>query len=232
MTPTVLHHDEALLVATKPAGMLSQADRTGDVDLLNWSRRWIVTHTETQQTDPFVGLVHRLDRPTSGVMVVARTSAAARILSQQFRERTVEKRYLAVVEGPLRGIGTWRDTIAKIDQQPRRVSSNHPKGKHAELTWQALGSADGRTLLHIQLQTGRPHQIRLQASVRGHPVVGDTRYGATAALDRTIALHHALLRFEHPTTHRMQAFTAATPDAWDAVLPTALQKTMDRFVLH
>lgn len=227
MAPTVLHHDDALLVLVKPSGMLAQADRTGDLDVLTWAKRHVAGGDE-----PFVGLVHRLDRPTSGIMALARTSEAARALSKQFRERTVEKRYLAFVEGALAGIGTWTDTIAKIDGQPRRVAPDHPDGKHAELTWQALGHTADRTLLHVQLQTGRPHQIRLQGASRGHPVVGDTRYGASAALDRTIALHHALLRVEHPTTQRGQAFTAPVPNTWHAILSNALRETLDRFILQ
>lgn len=227
MTPTVLHHDDALLVLVKPSGMLAQADRTGDLDVLTWAKR----HVDGGQ-DPFVGLVHRLDRPTSGVMALARTSEAARVLSAQFRERSVEKRYLALVEGALTGIGTWTDTLAKIDGQPRRVAPTHPDGKHAELSWQALAHAAGRTLLHIQLQTGRPHQIRLQGASRGHPVVGDTRYGASAALDRSIALHHALLRLEHPTTQRVQAFSASVPNAWHSVLTDPLGEALDRFALR
>ncbi|PSQ87417.1 MAG: hypothetical protein BRD42_02225, partial [Bacteroidetes bacterium QS_3_64_15] len=131
-------------------------------------------------------------------MVLARTSDAARDLSRQFRERLVEKRYLVLVEGTLSGIGTWTDYIAKPDRQPCLVDPDHSEGKRAVLEWQALASGDDRTLLQVELHTGRPHQIRLQATSRGHPVVGDQRYGATSSLgDRAIALHHAVLRVEH-----------------------------------
>jgi tRNA pseudouridine32 synthase/23S rRNA pseudouridine746 synthase/23S rRNA pseudouridine1911/1915/1917 synthase len=231
MTPTVLHHDDALLVLTKPAGMLAQADRTGDLDLLTWAKQRVATGAPGP-VNPFVGLVHRLDRPTSGVMALARTPQAARALSRQFRERTVEKRYLALVEGTLTGIGTWTDTLAKVDGTPRRVAADHPDGKHAALTWQAVASEGDTTLLQIQLQTGRPHQIRLQGAARGHPVVGDTRYGAAPALQRSIALHHALLRLEHPATQRMQAFTTPVPDAWPNVLPESLRSALDGLALR
>ena len=238
MTPSVLHRDDALLVLAKPAGMLAQADRTGDLDVLTWAKQWASQETnpttppQADDGSPFVGLVHRLDRPTSGIMALARNPQAAQALSRQFRERTVEKRYLALVEGTLSGIGSWTDTLAKVDGTPQRVAAHHPQGKHAALTWQALAQDAGTTLLQIQLQTGRPHQIRLQGAVRGHPVVGDTRYGAAPALPGTIALHHALLRLEHPTSRRMQAFTTPVPDAWTDVLPDSLRPVLERLVLQ
>ena len=222
----ILHVDEQLLVVRKPSGRLAQPDRTGDPDVLTLGKKWLQKQGET---DPFLGLVHRLDRPTSGVMVLARTSAAARALSKQFRERTVEKTYLAVVEGRLRGIGGWSDYIAKPKRQPKLVAPDDPAGKPAELDWQALYSEDDRTLLRLQLHTGRPHQIRLQAADCGHPVVGDTRYGAAAPLaGGAIALHHAHLRVEHPAAPRVETFLAPIPEAWEAVCTDEMKKVADR----
>lgn len=230
----ILHVDEQLFVVSKPPGLLAQPDHTGDPDVLARAKQWL---EERGDDEPFLGLVHRLDRPTSGVMVLGRTSAAARSLSRQFRERTVEKTYLAVVEGTLRGIGSWSDYVAKLGRQPTLVLHDHAEGKPAELDWQALHAAGGRTLLRLQLHTGRPHQIRLQAAERGHPVVGDTRYGAAAAaLERDIALHHAYLRLEHPERRRMATFVAPVPEAWDAVvvpkMRSLLEREMDRATLH
>lgn len=211
----VLHEDDSVLVVNKPPGCLAQPDRTGDMDVLTWGKRYVADGEE----DPFLGLVHRLDRPTSGVMVLARSSAAAKTLSKQFRERTAEKQYLALVEGQLRGIGTWTDYIAKIDRQPQLVSPDHPEGKRAELDWQVLHSGPGRTLLLIQLHTGRPHQVRLQGAERGHPVLGDGRYGASSDWqDRAIALHHAILRVEHPAHPTRETFVGELPGHWDASL--------------
>jgi len=222
----ILHEDEQLLVIAKPPGLLAQPDHTGDPDVLTLGKQRL---RERGAPDPFLGLVHRLDRPTSGVMVLARTSDAARVLSRQFRERTAEKTYVAVVEGRLRGIGNWSDYVAKLDQQPTLVSPEHPEGKPAELDWQALHSSEDRSLLRLQLHTGRPHQIRLQAAERGHPVVGDTRYGASGPLpDGAIALHHAHLRVEHPERSRVETFVAPVPDVWTSVLTAEMQTAVER----
>lgn len=218
--------DEQILVIDKPPGVLAQPDRTGDPDVVTLAKQQLADEsTET----PFVGLVHRLDRPASGLMVLARTSAAARELSAQFRERLVEKRYLVLVEGVLEGIGTWRDYIAKPDRQPKLVTPDHSAGKRAKLRWQALTAGGGRTLLQVTLETGRPHQIRLQAADRGHPVVGDRRYGATSSLgDRAIALHHALLRVDHPDRPRRETFVAAPPALWNGAVTDAIAAAIER----
>lgn len=223
---TILHRDEHLLVINKPPGMLSQADRTGDADVLTRGKEWLAG---AEGADPFLGLVHRLDRPASGIMVLARTSDTARQLSRQFRERLVEKRYMVLVEGSLRGIGTWTDYIAKPDRQPRLVDPGHSTGKRAVLDWQALETDGERTLLQVDLRTGRPHQIRLQATSRGHPVVGDFRYGATSALgDRAIALHHALLRVDPPESRRRATFVAEPPSIWAEATTDSMRAVIRR----
>ena len=222
---TVLHEDDLILVVEKPAGLLAQPDRTGDADVLSLTKERLTG----EGGEPFVGLVHRLDRPTSGLMVLARTSAAARHLSEQFRERTVQKRYLAVVEGALRGIGTWRDYIAKPGRQPKIVSPDHPEGRPAVLEWQALARAEATTLLQVELHTGRPHQIRLQAAERDRPVRGDARYGATAdGPPGGIALHHTVLRLDHPATDRRATFVAAMPADWERILTDDQHAAVER----
>ena len=222
----ILHVDEHIFVVAKPPGLLAQPDHTGDADVLTLGKRRI---EEMGQEDPFLGLVHRLDRPTSGIMVLARTPDAARILSRQFRERTAQKQYLALVEGELRGIGTWTDYIAKLGRRPTLVPPDHSEGKRAELDWQALASTGKQTLLLMQLHTGRPHQIRLQGGDRGHPVVGDTRYGAPSALgEGDIALHHAILRFEHPAHQRMNTFIAEVPSRFASCLTASMRKAIER----
>jgi tRNA pseudouridine32 synthase/23S rRNA pseudouridine746 synthase/23S rRNA pseudouridine1911/1915/1917 synthase len=221
----VLHRDKHVLAVNKPPGVLAQPDHTGDPDVLSRAKR-LLGGTDS---DPFLGLVHRLDRPASGVMVLARTSEAAAHLSRQFRERTAEKRYLVLVEGRLRGLGTWTDYIAKPGRRPRLVPPEHPDGKRAVLDWQALATADARTLLQIILRTGRPHQIRLQATSRGHPVMGDERYGAEASLGkRALALHHSLLRLDHPAHPRRNTFTSAPPPAWASALTDEMHSAIRR----
>lgn len=226
----VLHCDDRLFVIDKPPGMLSQADATGDADAVAQGKAWLREH-EGARRDPFLGLVHRLDRPASGVLVMARTSSAARELSEQFRERLVDKRYLALVEGEMSGIGTCVGYIAKIGRDPQVVGPDHPQGKRAVLRWQALASTPERSLVSVQLETGRPHQIRLQLAAEGHAVVGDLRHGASTELDgRNLALHHARLRLEHPSDYRMVTFTAPVPSAWMAALAPAHRAALERVV--
>ena len=225
---TILHRDEHLLVVSKPPGLLAQPDQTGDPDVVSRGKEMLSGETEGA---PFLGLVHRLDRPASGVMALARSPEAARELSRQFRERLVEKRYVVAVEGTLQGIGAWTDYIAKPDRQPRLVDPDHPEGKRAALDWQVLESSSARTLLQVTLQTGRPHQIRLQAASRGHPVVGDDRYGASDSLpDRAVALHHVLLRADHPARPRRETFVAPPPTHWSGVLTDAMDTVLHRML--
>lgn len=225
-----LYRDDDLLVINKPPGLLSQPDHTGDVDVLALCRKELA---ENENDEPFLGLVHRLDRPASGVMVLARTSEAARILSKQFRERVIEKRYLVLVEGKLAGIGSWVDYIAKSGRQPRIVPAANSDGKRAELQWQVLVSMEEKSLVQVELTTGRPHQIRLQASSRGHPVIGDRRYGADVDVgDRSLALHQALLRFEPPSRSARETFVARPPSIWSEVTTPAMDDAIDRFLRH
>lgn len=225
----VLHKDSSILAVSKPAGQLAQPASTGEGDVLTRVREFLA-NDETD--DPFVGLVHRLDRPTSGIMVLARSSEAARRLSEQFRERTVEKQYLSVVEGELQGVGTWRDYIANPEgQSPTVVDPGDREGKAAELSWQGLCAAEQNSLLLFRLRTGRSHQIRLQAAQRGHPVVGDTRYGAAPSMaDNAIALHHTVLRIEHPAASRRVTFVDGPPSSWDSLLSPDMKAAVDRIV--
>jgi RluA family pseudouridine synthase len=223
LTPSdILHLDDAVLAVVKPAGCLSQPDVTGDTDIVKLAKAYL--RETTGERDPFVGLVHRLDRPASGVMVLARTSDAARELSEQFHDRLAEKRYLAVVEGRMTGLGTCTGFIAKVGREPKIVGPEHPEGKRAVLQWQVVAPADPSrgehaSVVQVQLHTGRSHQIRLQLAAEGHPIVGDFRHGASTELDgRNLALHQTLLRVEHPDTFRMLTFEAPVPNVWRNVL--------------
>lgn len=218
----VLYLDNHLLVVVKPAGMLSQADRTGDPDALTLGRE-LVRERFDKPGNVFLGLVHRLDRPASGVMVFARTSKAAARLSAQFRERTVEKDYLALVEGALEGSAAWRDHLVKEGGAVRRS----PDGKEAVLRWTALEAVSGATLVHVRLETGRAHQVRVQFAERGHPLVGDFRYGSRTELDgKNLALHCVRLAVDHPTRGERLAWTAPPPDSW----PENLRSAVDRWI--
>lgn len=216
----VLYLDNHLLAISKPPGLLSQEDHTGDADVLRQGKAFLKKKFG-KPGDVYLGLVHRLDRPGSGVMVLARTSKAARRLSEQFRSRLVEKRYLAIVEGEAPAYEQCVDYIKK-EQQPgggfavRMAPADDPAAKRAELTVQRLAIADGLSLVQVQLQTGRPHQIRVQMAARGCPLLGDLRYGAHREMDgQNLALHSFLLRFEHPTRREPVQLTAPPPAAWD-----------------
>lgn len=226
-TPEVLYLDNHLLVVAKPPGMLAQADRTGDLDVATWGKAYLKARFE-KPGNVFLGLVHRLDRPASGVMVLARTSKAARRLSEQFRRRLPEKRYLAIAEDVLDGWGHWVDYLVKEHREVRVVEEDHPDGKRAELRWQVVAQGDGVTLVEVRLMTGRSHQIRVQFAHRGAPLLGDMRYGAQHELDgQHLALHAYRLRVEHPTERTMLDFRAPSPSAWGGRFADAIAPLME-----
>ena len=216
MNLNIIYLDNHLLTVFKPAGMLSQGDETGDKDLLTLCKEYIA-HRFDKPGNVFLGLTHRLDRPVSGLIVFARTSKAASRLSAQFKQRSVAKNYLAIVEGVLEGEGEWQDHLLKDGRRVRVVAPDHPHGKLARLAWRGLGSHAGASLVSIQLFTGRPHQIRLQFASRGYPLLGDFRYGARRSFDdANLALHAYRLGIVHPIKKERLYWTAPPPASWDA----------------
>jgi 23S rRNA pseudouridine1911/1915/1917 synthase len=215
----VLHLDNHLLVVNKPAGLLVQGDDTGDEDLLTLGKAFLKQRFD-KPGNVFLGLVHRLDRPVSGVVALARTSKAASRLAAQFRERQPGKHYLALVEGRLLGEGMREDHLAKMGRTVETVPEKHPRGKYAALRWRALGTDRVKTgdvsLVDVELITGRAHQIRAQLAAMGYPMLGDLRYGASRAFDgRNLALHSYALTIEHPTQREELTFTAPPPRTWN-----------------
>jgi RluA family pseudouridine synthase len=227
----VLYLDNHLLVVHKPAGLLVQEDHTGDPDLLTLGKAYL-KEVFDKPGNVFLGLVHRLDRPVSGVMVLARTSKAASRLSDQFRRRAPDKRYLALVEGRLEGQGTREDYLAKIDRQVRVVKPGHPEGKRAELRWRALATERRKegnvSLVDVELLTGRAHQVRVQLAALGHPILGDLRYDAQREFDgRNLALHSCRLEIEHPTKREPMAFPALPPSTWRGYFDEVVRELVD-----
>lgn len=208
----VIYGDNHILVLNKPAGILIQRDKTGDSSLLEYAKAYI-KDKYNKPGNVYLGLVHRLDRPVSGVVVFARTSKAASRLSSQFKERTTEKIYMAIVEGEAPLEGDWVDSIAR-----RGVTSyiaEDGEGSQADLHFRRLSYKDGFSLVRIRLGTGRHHQIRIQFASRGYSIVGDFRYGSGIKFgDRAIALHSSSLKFIHPTTKEEMTFTALPPGIW------------------
>jgi len=211
----VFHADNHLLALYKPAGLLVQGDQSGDVCLLDLAKQWVKDRYR-KPGRVFLGLVHRLDRPVAGVMLFARTSKAAARLGSQIRARQMHKRYWAVVEGrPAAASGCLAHHIERLDRLSRIVPRATPQSREARLSFRLLESAAGRSLLEIELETGRRHQIRLQLAHCGCPIVGDVRYGASEPLSsRQIALLAREICVEHPTRAETLSFTAPVPAGW------------------
>lgn len=197
---TVLHEDNHVIAVFKPAGLLTQGDSSGDVSLLELTKAYL-KEKYRKSGNVFLGLVHRLDRPASGVVVFGRTSKAASRLSEQFRSRSVEKKYLAWVEGsPTRASGTLNHHL--LEGEKRVLAFDEPREgtKPARLDYRSVAEKGGITLLEIELHTGRKHQIRAQLSAMGTPILGDTRYGGQKKDGEPgIGLLAYSLSFDHPT---------------------------------
>ena len=211
----VVFEDNHCLAVFKPAGVLTMGDRTGDLSIVDQAREYLRQKYD-KPGNVFVGVVHRLDRPVSGVLLLARTSKAASRLSEQFREHSVRKVYHCVVAGrPQESSGELVDWLAKDEAKNlSRVVQRPEDGKLSRLAYRCLKSAGSLSLLEIELLTGRSHQIRVQLSSRGMPICGDAKYGSKTKLDDWLALHAAALTFEHPTQHEPITVSAPHPANW------------------
>jgi 23S rRNA-/tRNA-specific pseudouridylate synthase len=219
--PRVLLLDNHLLGIVKPAGLLSQEDHTGDADVLTWGKAYL-KHRFDKPGNVFLGLVHRLDRPVSGVMLLARTSKAASRLSAQIRERAVSKRYIAAVQGRLEGEQTLRVHLRKDRDRTRIVGPGEAGAQQAELSFRSLWSSAAFSIVEIDLVTGRAHQIRTQLAHIGHPLAGDGRYDAALRfLPRRVALHASRFACAHPTRDE-QVVLSALPGDWPEPFAHAL----------
>src|SRR5262245_36816036 len=202
----VLHEDNHCLAVNKPAGVPCQGDESGAETLVDFAGRYL-KRRYGKPGNVYVGLVHRLDRPTSGVVLLARTSKAAGRLAAQFRDGAVEKVYWAIVEGvPREDEGVWTDRMEKDRRTniSRTLSKSEEGGKAAHLAFRVLDRWQNAVKLELRPLTGRSHQLRVQLASRGLPILGDVRYGAGKRIEATdggsrIALHARTLRFTHPT---------------------------------
>ena len=222
----ILYHDGPCLVVCKPAGVATQAPPQFD-SLEARVRAWY-RQREQITGNMYLGVPHRLDRPVSGPVVFARHVRAAQRISRQFEERLVKKTYWACVEGVVEPkAGTWTDTLLKVYGQPlaQVVPADHPQGKLAVLHYRTLGRFPWGAWLEIELETGRTHQIRVQAASRGWPVLGDLTYGAKTTFGapraeerlRPIALHGRRLTFAHPMTRAPIDIQAPLPSEWSSL---------------
>jgi 23S rRNA pseudouridine1911/1915/1917 synthase len=220
----VLFEDNHCLAVAKPAGLLTQGVPQG----LPTLEAMVRTYLKEKYHKPgrvYLGIPHRLDRPVSGVVLFARQTVSAQRLAEQFRHRQVTKIYWAAVEGHVQPPeGTWEDWLRKLPEEARteRVTPETAGARHALLHYRCLAILANGTLLEVRPETGRMHQIRLQAAVHGHPILGDALYGSRRTFgpqgelprDRIIALHARCLTFLHPIRFEPITVTAPLPETW------------------
>ena len=201
----VLYEDNHVIVVVKEKNVLSQADNTHDIDMLTIIKKYL-KEKYNKPGNVYLGLVHRLDRPVSGIMAFAKTSKAASRLSDQVRKKEIKKTYMAVVKGIIKkDEDTFVDYLLKLDNGNTIVTTKD-KGKESVLTYKVLkrNYEKNETLVSIDLKTGRHHQIRLQLSNINHPIYGDQRYGFQDK--KQIMLYAYKLEFIHPVTKEVMTF--------------------------
>jgi 23S rRNA pseudouridine1911/1915/1917 synthase len=217
--PRVLFEDRQMLVLNKPSGMLSQPDGTKRPSILAWARGYLLEKRD-RPGEPWLGLVHRLDRQVSGVMALARTSKAAGRLSRQFRERSAQKIYLSLCSGAAPGHSGTLDYIMAREAGKTRAARDGEAGRRAELRWTLIGEEKtegaGLSLLKIELLTGIRHQIRAQLSELRLPVLGDALYGGLPGPESycSIGLCALRLTIEHPVSRERMTFEARPESVW------------------
>ncbi len=215
----VLYEDNHLVIVNKPAGLLVQGDATGDEPLVEAVKQYIKVKYKKPGA-VFLGVVHRLDRPVSGVVVFARTSKSLARMNAQFRDKKTKKTYWAISASrtPSKS-GRLVHWLIK-DEKKNKVtaySNENDRGKRADLDYRLIQTHGSYHLIEVNPITGRPHQIRVQLASMGCPIVGDIKYGASAPNeDASICLHARRLEFSHPVTREVLSIEAAPPllGAW------------------
>ncbi|MFV8785891.1 RluA family pseudouridine synthase [Aerococcus urinaeequi] len=217
MDVPILYEDNHLLLVQKPVNIPVQEDQSGDKDLLTYLKEDI-KYRYQKPGNVYLGLVHRLDRPVGGAMVFAKTSKAASRLSDQVRRNDMGRTYYAVVHGiPKQASNRLVDYLYKNRQKNivSIVSKNHKEGKKAVLDYTVVASRDGLSLVSVQLQTGRPHQIRVQLAGMGTPIWGDQKYGQHySQVGQQIALWAQSLTLEHPVKKVPLTVESPLPEAY------------------
>lgn len=214
----VLYEDNHLLAVVKPAGLATMGTPQGRPTLL-WAAKQYIKHRYGKPGNVYLGVVSRLDVPVTGVVLLARTSKAARRLTEQFRSHVVEKLYWAIVQRRTPpGPDTWVDWLRHHERHRRVevVQQAAPGAKQARLSYRRLAVMGDDSLLQIELYTGRKHQIRVQAAHRGHAVLGDRKYGSRSGWPAGIALHARRLVLAHPVTGGKLTLDCPLPAVWRA----------------
>lgn len=203
MDLNVIYEDNHLIVVEKPAGILSQADNTNDIDMLTLIKNYLKIKYQ-KPGNVFVGLVHRLDRMTSGVMVFAKTSKAASRLSEQIRNRKLTKKYYAIIKGIVPISGEFKDYLFKDENIKKSIISDEENGKFAHLKFDRIAINNNCSLVDVELLTGRYHQIRAQFGYRKFPLIGDCLYGYEGI--HPLMLHSYYISFYHPISKEFVEF--------------------------
>lgn len=210
----ILFEDNHLLIVNKQPGQLAQGDRTGDETLVD-SLKAYLKEKYNKPGEVFLGVVHRLDRPTSGAIIFARTSKALARLNEMLKQRTIKKTYWAITNKlPGAEEGTLKHHLLRHGSAnvSKVVSPKHKLGKEAILHYKLLNRQGEYYLLEIDLQTGRHHQIRAQLSAMKSPIVGDLKYGYRKPnKDSSICLHARKIEFVHPVSKEKLSITAPLP---------------------
>jgi len=209
----VIYEDNHIIVVLKPQMLACCPDESGDNNLLDMIKEYLKV-TYNKPGNAYAGLVHRLDRPTGGVMVYAKTSKAAARLSEQMKNGGFEKRYFAVLNGvPQKSKATLENYLRKnsVNNMVYVCTPSEEGAKRALLTYEIKDTVSGLSLAEINLHTGRTHQIRVQTSAINCPVYGDMRYGGDKAVKGKLALWAYSLRFTHPTTGEALRFIIEPP---------------------
>lgn len=216
---TVLYEDNQIVVVIKPQNVPTMADESGDKDMLTLVKEYI-KKKYNKPGEAFIGLVHRLDRPTGGIMVFARNSKSAKRLSEQFQTHSVEKVYYAVTNGVVKLKSQKLVNYLKKDEKEnivKIVPMSESGAKKAELVYNYLEDDGKESLLEVKILTGRSHQIRLQLSNIDYPLVGDVKYGKAKGKTSQLGLWAGKLAFDHPTTKQRLVFMASpdmTKEPW------------------
>lgn len=230
----VLYEDNHIIAVVKPTGVLTQGDRTGDENLMDMVKDYLKEKYK-KPGNVFLGLVHRLDKPVSGIVLFGKTSKGASRLSEQFRNHTIQKTYHGIVVGKLaKEKGEIKEKVNKIsffaegfteksDEELLEEIKKATKTRIAELSWEVIkvgkpfGAAQGEySLLKIMPKTGRFHQIRIQMANMGHPILGDVKYGAKNPLpDRSIALCATAISFKTATEDKTINLEIPLPEGWE-----------------